>query len=112
MINRLKRDASECQQRKSIHHILAEIGVSYLAAFLEMEKLEDDMCIQKHICTTARHVASLTDPGGLVEKLNKLIIRATSLHILETRGYDPNLVIEAGDWGRAWQNCQTRYRCI
>ena len=82
-----------------------------MAAFLEIEKLEDDTCIQRHVCFTARHVASLTDHGGLVEKLNKLIIRATSLHLLETRGYDPNQVLEAGDLGRAWQDCQARYQC-
>ena len=46
-----------------------------------------------------------------VERLNTLLVRAVSLHLLESQGTSPGLVMAAGDWGRAWQECGQKYRC-
>ena len=63
------------------------------------------------MCLTARHVAGLPDHGGIVERLNTLLVRAVSLHMLEYQGTSPDLLIGAGHWGRAWQDCHQKYNC-
>ena len=47
----------------------------------------------------------------LVEKLNKVLVSAAALQLLEMRGLDPGQVVRAGDWGRAWQDCDQKFEC-
>ena len=40
-----------------------------------------------------------------------MLVSATALHLLHSRGVEPGSVVWAGDWGRAWQNCRDKYSC-
>ena len=75
------------------------------------EEEEDAQCVEQKVCLTARKVSGLSDQGGLVESLNKILIKTLALHLLETRDINPRYILAAGDWGRAWQNCHQKYKC-
>ena len=53
----------------------------------------------------------MSDTHRLVEKLNKLLVSAAALQLMEMRGLDPGEVVRAGDWGRAWQDCDEKFIC-
>ena len=53
----------------------------------------------------------MSDTHMLVEKLNKVLVSAAALQLLEMRGLDPGQVVRAGDWGRAWQDCDQKFAC-
>ena len=135
---RLRRDAAECEPRLGPEAAVAEVGVTYVSTLLALAGAED-ACLQLHVCHAARHVASLPDLGGVVARLNKVaknmdictciisilyiyilhylqylhqvLVSATALHLLHSRGVEPGSVVQAGDWGRAWQNCRDKYSC-
>ena len=110
----MKRDLTQCQPRAKMEEVLAEVGVAYLNTLLDLEeeeKEEETQCVEQRVCLTARKVSGLSDQGGLVESLNKILIKTLALHLLETRDINPHHILAAGDWGRAWQNCQQKYKC-
>ena len=137
---RLRRDAAQCEPRLGPEAAVAEVGVTYVSTLLALAGAED-ACLQLHVCHAARHVASLPDLGGVVARLNKVaknmeyrylhmyyiytaylhstlstistqvLVSATALHLLHSRGVEPGSVVRAGDWGRAWQNCRDKYSC-
>ena len=129
---RVRRDLAQCQPRARIEEVLAEVGVSYLNTLLDLEEQEDgkeeemeeeeevleqkeedvDHCVEQKVCLTARKVSGLSDPGGLVENLNKILIKSLALHLMETRDINPRYILAAGDWGRTWQNCHQKYQCV
>ena len=47
-----------------------------------------------------------------MENLNKILIKTLALHLLETRDIQPRYILAAGDWGRAWQDCRQKYKCL
>ena len=102
----------ECSSRSGVHQTLAEIGISYISTLLELDHFEDATCMLHNICRTARHVSGLRDQGGLVERLNQLLIRAMSLYMLETKDMNPDTIVQAGNNGRLWRHCDKIYRCI
>ena len=111
----MKRDLTQCQPRAKMEEVLAEVGVAYLNTLLDLEEEEEEeeetQCVEQRVCLTARKVSGLSDQGGLVESLNKILIKTLALHLLETRDINPHYILAAGDWGRAWQNCQQKYKC-
>ena len=114
----MKRETAECEPRSRPEEVLAETGVSYLRTFLDIsvmdqddEEEENEECLEQKLCLTARHVAGLSDPDGVVDNLNKILIKALALHLMETEHIQPQYIIDAGDWGRAWQDCHQRYMC-
>ena len=121
-ITRVRRDLGQCLPRARMEEVLAEVGVSYLNTLLdleneqekekELEEKEEDQCVEQRVCLTARKVSGLTDKGGLVENLNKILIKTLGLYLLETRDINPGNILAAGDWGRAWQNCHHKYKCV
>ena len=93
---------------------MAEAGVTYIKAVLDLsvtQEDEDEECVEQKVCMTARHVAGLSDKDGLVENLNKILIKAMALHLMEGRHILPDIIISAGNWGRAWQDCHQKYKC-
>ena len=109
---RITRDTRECGARTSVQHTIAEVGVTYISTLLDLGHLDDDTCLQCHVCRAARHVSGLRDHGGLVERLNQLLVRAMSLYLLETKGMDPEKIVKAGNSGRLWQQCDEIYPCL
>ena len=118
----MKRETTECVPRARPEEVLAETGVSYLRTFLDISVMNQDVeeeenidqeleCMEQKLCLTARHVAGLSDPDGVVDNLNKILIKALALHLMETEHIQPQFIIEAGNWGRAWQNCNQKYKC-
>ena len=124
-VTRVRRDLGQCQPRARMEEVLAEVGVSYLNTLLDLENEQElelegkglelekeDQCVEQKVCLTARKVSGLSDQGGLVENLNKILIKTLALHLLETRDINPRYILAAGDWGRAWQNCHQKYKCV
>ena len=114
LLHRVRRGLSECQPRRRPEEVVAEAGVSYIETLLDLtvtQQEEGDDCVKQKVCHTARHVAGLTDQVGLVDSLNKILIKATALHLMETKHMEPRHIIAAGDWGRAWQDCHQKYIC-
>ena len=112
----MRRALSDCQSRDRPLELLAEAGVSYIKTVLDLardekEEEEEEECVEQEVCVTARHVAGLSDKDGLVDNLNKILIKALALHLMEARHILPDRIISAGDWGRAWQDCHQRYKC-
>ena len=124
---RLRRDSAQCEVRVGPEAAVAEVGVTYVSTLLALAGAED-ACLQLHVCHAARHVAGLPDLGGVVARLNQVaaisrhiythiynphqvLVSATALHLLHTRGVEPGSVVRAGDWGRAWQTCGDKYSC-
>ena len=112
----MRRSLSDCRSRDRPLELLAEAGVSYIKAVLDLvtdeeEEKEDEECVEQEVCMTARHVAGLSDKDGLVDNLNKILIKALALYLMEARHILPDRIISAGDWGRAWQDCHQRYKC-
>ena len=97
-----------------MEEVLAEVGVAYLNTLLDLEEEEEEetQCVEQRVCLTARKVSGLSDQGGLVESLNKILIKTLALHLLETRDIQPRYILAAGDWGRAWQDCRQKYKCL
>ena len=86
--------------------------MAYISTLLDLGHVEDGTCHQYHVCRTARHVSGLRDHGGLVERLNQLLVRAMSLYLMETHGVDPETIVEAGNNGRLWQQYHEIYPCL
>ena len=110
MICRLRRDLGGCKTTRSVTHTIADIGVTYISTILKLQDVDDEECLLYHVCQASRHVSSLSDTGGVVEILNKMLIKVTSLYLLENHDVDPKSVLHAGNWGRSWQRCESKYK--